>query len=221
MSAHQNRLLNFCQDYDQKSEQKKPSRKDYLLYSYEEDELSDIFNDDFEMNHDLWLGKSAKRYDVIIMRDPFNLFASRLKWLENPYKNYVGKIPLTNEENIKKLVLLWKDYAKEYLNQTQYLKNNKITINYNQWFADKAYRRKIAQAMNLKFTDDKINELAVFSTFKEDDNQKNAQELGVLERWKKFKSDKKYLKIFKDEELIDLSIKIFGDIPGTEQIYKN
>jgi hypothetical protein len=33
----------------------------------------------FEQHHDQWVGASWQRYDVLILRDPFNLFASRLR----------------------------------------------------------------------------------------------------------------------------------------------
>lgn len=38
------------------------------------------------------------------------------------------------------MIDLWIDYAKEYLGETNYLKHNKICINYNQWFADVEYQ---------------------------------------------------------------------------------
>ena len=50
-----------------------------LIYSYEDFPLDQVASDKFEHNHDLYLGKSAIRYDLLIIRDPFNLFASRLK----------------------------------------------------------------------------------------------------------------------------------------------
>jgi len=38
----------------------------------------------------------------------------------------------------------------------------------------------------------------------------------VLERWKDYKENETFLNIFKDQELVLLSEKIFGIIPGTE-----
>ncbi|MDY7004751.1 MAG: hypothetical protein SWX82_12545 [Cyanobacteriota bacterium] len=54
-------------------------KRDCLIYSYEDFPLEQIASDKFERHHDLYLGKSATRYDLLIIRDPFNLFASRLK----------------------------------------------------------------------------------------------------------------------------------------------
>ena len=55
------------------------SFKDNLVYSYEDQEIERIAHVSFERKHDLYLGKSKERFDVIVMRDPFNLFASRLQ----------------------------------------------------------------------------------------------------------------------------------------------
>src|SRR3989344_6635871 len=55
------------------------TRKDLLIYSYEENELPEIFNAESAKNHDKFVGKSEKKYDILILRDPFNFFASRIK----------------------------------------------------------------------------------------------------------------------------------------------
>jgi hypothetical protein len=38
---------------------------------------------------------------------------------------------------------MWIEYAKEFLEETSYLSNNKVIINYNLWFSDISYRREI------------------------------------------------------------------------------
>nr|WP_293093744.1 hypothetical protein [Okeania sp. SIO2F4] len=93
-------------------------KKDCLIYSYEDYELEQIASQSFENKHDIYLGKSAVRYDVLILRDPFNLMASRLK------KDY-----MTVRNKNKTIVDLWIFYAQEYLGETQYLKNNKVVCN--------------------------------------------------------------------------------------------
>ena len=39
-------------------------------------------------------------------------------------------------------------------------------------------------------------------------------------RWKEMQHNEVYRNIFKDAELVDLSNRIFGKIPGTEKILK-
>ena len=103
-------------------------KKDCLIYSYEDKLLEDIFTEHFNDNHNKWLGKSKYRYDVLILRDPFNMFASRLfRWSRT--KEFIFRS--------KKDSALWKSYAREYLGRTSLLSHNKIVINYNRWLITK------------------------------------------------------------------------------------
>nr|MDJ0553448.1 hypothetical protein [Microcoleaceae cyanobacterium MO_207.B10] len=101
-------------------------KRDCLIDSYEDFPLEQIGSNKFELNHDLYLGRSSIRYDLLIIRDPFNLLASRLKTASQ-----VGYFLSVNSPK-KTMIDLWLDYAKEYLGETNYLKHNKICINYNQ-----------------------------------------------------------------------------------------
>lgn len=51
------------------------SVKDYLIYSYEDCFLGMVCGDEFEERHDEFVGCSRRRIDILILRDPFNLFA--------------------------------------------------------------------------------------------------------------------------------------------------
>ncbi len=82
-------------------------KKDCLIYSYEDFELEEIASQEFENKHDIYLGKSAVRYDVLILRDPYNFMSSRLK------KDY-----MTVRNKNKTLVDLWISYAQEYFGET-------------------------------------------------------------------------------------------------------
>jgi hypothetical protein len=55
------------------------SRKAYLLHSYEDCFLGTVNSRSFAVCHEAWVGASCRRVDVLILRDPFNLFASRRK----------------------------------------------------------------------------------------------------------------------------------------------
>src|SRR3954447_26457911 len=54
------------------------TRKDLLLHSYEDTFLGPFKKAENEDRHDEWLGRSGRRVDLLILRDPRNLFASRL-----------------------------------------------------------------------------------------------------------------------------------------------
>ncbi|MDJ0660166.1 MAG: hypothetical protein QNJ42_11850 [Crocosphaera sp.] len=187
------------------------SKKDLLFYSYEDRRLERIMDQDFEKKHDLYLGKSANRYDVLILRDPFNLFASRLKMMDDQGK----KTRLIEKSSIN----LWISYAKEFLGETDYLNQKKVFINYNQWFCDQAYRKNISKQLDLEFSDiglEKVKGQGGGSSFDKQNLSGKATEMKVLERWQNFKDDPRFIKIFENEQLWHYSDQIFGKIPGTE-----
>lgn len=186
-------------------------KKDCLIYSYEDALLEDIADEDFEKNRERWVGKSLKRYDILILRDPFNLFASRLAAKFKKDRDIQSKID--------GLVKLWKDYANEYLGRTCFLKDNPVFVNYNQWFLDRGYRCGLANKLGISFTDEGLNNVVSMGTGSSFGGQSfdgKAQEMKVLERWKHFTDDEFYRSIFADDELVALSNEVFGVIPGTE-----
>lgn len=193
------------------------SRKQMLLYSYEDEHLWECFSAYFEKNHDRWLGRSGKRFDVMILRDPYNLFSSRLKKEDFRVNRYSLQVP----EERAIIVELWKAYAREFLGETNYLKNNKTVINYNRWFEEEKYRQELAERLELTYSDSTIKEVLPIgggSSFDRTSFNDSASEMKVLERWKYFADNDDFKNIFKDEELVALSERIFGRIPGTEKL---
>ncbi|NEO99038.1 MAG: hypothetical protein F6K58_10230 [Symploca sp. SIO2E9] len=186
--------------------------KDCLIYSYEDWDLEQITDQHFEKKHDLYWGKSDRRYDLLILRDPFNTLASRLK------NNFI-EVKDPNQTFIE----LWLSYAKEYLGETNHLKNNKVCINYNQWFLDVSYRKEITSNLKLEFSDAGINQVKAQgggSSFEGREFDGKAIQMKVLDRWKVFAEDPRYLKLLGNEEILEYSKRIFGDLPGTEVLYK-
>ena len=65
-------------------------KKRLLIYSYEDRQelehrnknfLESVFQEGFEENRNIYLGFSKHQFNVLIIRDPFNFLASRLKLL--------------------------------------------------------------------------------------------------------------------------------------------
>ena len=179
-------------------------KKDCLIYSYEDYSLEQILDREFEKKHDLYLGKSSTRYDLLILRDPFNLLASRLK------KDY-----LEVKGDNQTVISLWIAYAKEYLGETNFLINNKVCVNYNQWFVDVNYRQQLAEQLNCQFSDAGINQVKGHgggSSFEGKEFDGKGTTMDVLNRHKKFEDNPDYQNLLKNEELLDYSRRIFGHI---------
>ena len=205
-------------------------KKSLLIRSHENRSLAEIFNHPLEQRHDLYFGKSGKRLNVLLLRDPFNLFASRLQQVKNqgleesngfilghPKYKYSAHKP-------EQFVSIWKEHAREYLDMTSYLGSHKVTINYNKWFLDTGYRQKIAEALELPYSDQninrvvgaEINQAGAGSSFDKFAYAGKATEMKVLERWKKMKDNPYYCTLFQDPEIWELSTKIFGELSETE-----
>lgn len=193
------------------------SRKELLVYSYEEEFLEDVFcSGKFEANHDRWIGKSAERFDMIILRDPYNLFASRLKKEEDINAN---RYSLKKDGERETVIKIWKSYAREFTGKTSLIKNKQLHINYNKWFLEKEYRRELAESLGLEFSDDAIDQVLSIgggSSFDRTSKDSSGTQMKVLERWNHYKDDENFINLFKDNELVELSEEIFGHIPGTE-----
>ncbi len=181
------------------------ARKDCFIYSYEDIGAKDSRLELFDQKYQDYLGESQKRVEVLILRDPFNLFASLLQ---------SDMIERTNEDR-KKYVELYKSYGREFLSQHENRIPEKIYINYNKWCISREYRIDIAHKLGFETNGDaykKVGSMGKGSSFDKLSLQGNATLMKVTERWKKYENDSFYQEIFKDEELLDISHKIYGNI---------
>lgn len=189
------------------------SQKDWLIYSYEDHSLRAIATQRYERNHDLYVGKTQARYNVLLLRDPFNWLASRLK------KDY-----RTVKTPGETLVSLWIEQAKEFLGETNLLPHPTVAIRYNQWFSDEPYRRAIAHQLGLNFSDDGMDYVGSYgggSSFEGMALTGQAQAMDVINRWRHFQDDDRFRALIANEELLHYSEQIFGAIAGTEELIRS
>lgn len=199
---------NYPQFRLEEEQQGQFSRKDLLIVSHEDVFLGWTSRGAYEEQHDQLVGRSAMRFDALILRDPFNLFASRLK------SGYGNVTPLTARK-------MWKQHARELLGRSRLLKHRRVPIAYNHWIADASYRRRIGEDFGLSVTGESFEEVPICGSGSSFDGLRcggSASQMKVLDRWRHFADDPDYRAIF-DSEMIDLSEAIFGRIPGTEEIF--
>lgn len=191
------------------------AKKDMLIYNFENADPEKIINSNTPEQWRHYVGPSKEKYNVLILRDPFNLFASKLRWARG--KKFTPKL-----DDAQQWVDLWIKYAREFVNESD-LVPQKVCISYNKWFSDKAYRRELASKLKLPFTDDGRESVAKWGPTTWGDSfdglrfEGHATKMKVTERWKKYKDDPFYVNLFRDSELISLSEVIFGKLPGTEK----
>ncbi|MBE9221553.1 hypothetical protein IQ215_02475 [Cyanobacterium stanieri LEGE 03274] len=189
-----------------KAEKLKQLKGKTTLVSFEDRDINKI-NSLFNQQHDTLIGNSNYIFKIVILRDPFNLLASIYKkWSEKDLFYYRN---------------LWKEYANKFI---EYEKSNDdylLGISYNEWVKNKSYRQNIATKLGIPFNDqgkDNVTNFGGGSSFDGTSANKNATTMNVFSRWENFANDTFFCSLFKDEELWNLSEKIFGIIPRTDQL---
>ena len=133
---------------------------------------------------------------VIVVRDPYNFIASRLK---NKRRTIRRRWPAQME--------IWKEHVRACLNKDD---KDFVDINFNKWFVDKSYRKRIAGILNIPFTDKGLNDVRIgASSFDGSRFEGNAQKMGVLKRWRRYKNRRSYWDLI-DDETVELSEQYFG-----------
>jgi hypothetical protein len=197
-------FLNFykkgSKGYVKNIEKWRNKSKKCILIGYEDFRL-DQLNDKCVFDQK-YVGKSNKKFQIVLVRDIFNNIASRLKI----------KMDRNKGVKIKHTIDIWKGYMREVAGETSIL-DNKVFINYNDWFYSEKYRRSIADVLGLEYIEDGLNAMSPYgggSSFNDKTFKKAAQKMDVEYRWKHYRNDKKYWKLFKnDEELVILCKRFF------------
>lgn len=190
--------------------------KRYLVHSYEDCFLGMVCSDVFEEQHDVWVGSSARRLDVLILRDPFNLFASRKK--SGLYEE--RELPNFDLVTRRTAVRIWKQHARAFLGRYSYFTQPVVRINYNRWTRDRSYRRQLAEEMGLAFTDAGFRQVphaAGGSSFDGRAFDREADKMDVHRRWTHFADDPAYRQLF-DEEMVQFAREIFDALQVKDKL---
>ena len=227
--------------------------KDVLIYSYEDDlsrmrqgaTLTDAIHDEtFEEQRIRYVGQSEHRINVIVLRDPFNFFASRLKKL----------VALTGTKDVEAIKETWKLMATRALRMRRDFAGDEFWVNYNTWVSDERYRRRLSTRLFGEFSDASLEYVSGHgggSSFDSDHGRislrvirrkwrrlldpklyrhaarylrrlmaKDGRSMKVLERWQEMRGEAVYRSLFRDGELLELSEQLFGVLPGARDFVK-
>lgn len=194
------------------------SRKPFLMCSYEDRELEQVYPAWFASAMEQWLGPSRRATNILILRDAFNLIASKYRWAVDGTR---WQPPM---HALAALPALWKTYAREFLGLTSIMPAPVVRISYNRWFTDAAYRRDLARTLEISTEDKGREEVARWGPNNWGDSFDNlnydgrATEMKVLDRWQLVADQPLYRSLVSDPELVELSTAIFGSLPGTERL---
>lgn len=180
------------------------SPKDYLLLSQEDTFLNPALGQQATAIHTAAVGCSERWLDVIILRDPYNLFASRRRLGFHVVSDHA-------------MVRIWRQHARAFLGEIRNAPRPTVAISYNAWVRDRGYRRRLADVMGLRFTDDRFARIARCAGGSSFDGYRfdgDARRMGVFDRWRHYWHDADFRRLF-DRETEQLSRRIFGRIlPG-------
>ncbi len=186
--------------------------KDFLIHSYEDCFLGKACGREFERHHDEWLGASAARTDVLILRDPFNLFASRKR--AGMYRGHPDA-----DQNIvpwHTAARIWRQHARAFVRECNHFNQRLVVVSYNRWVEERAYRRELARALGLSFSDAGMRNVAGVaggSSFDGTFYHTTPEKMNVHERWRHFEHDADFWRLFDVDGLMALSERIFGPPP--------
>jgi hypothetical protein len=173
-------------------------RKDLLVLSWEDSSLNHPRIHKFFDTAERHTGESRRKLRALILRDPFNHFASLLE---------SGRM---TPAGTSFYLDLWKHYAAEFLGETSFLGDEALKVNYNLWNSSREYRKKLAGELGMETDGSAYGSIPIYgggSSFQGIPN--DAQELGVNERWKNYHRDPSYRSLF-DGETIGYAEAIFG-----------
>ena len=219
--------------------------KDLVVYSYEDCAtrlkrgatrlLDSAFSAEFEARREEYLGASGRRLDVIILRDPANFFARRLKKLDS----------LTGIRDLPTIAAFWKELARIAIAAQERPDASVLVVLYNQWFTDKRYRQALCTHLGGTFSDASLGrvpaigggssfdatmmsaDLAPRDIFKHWRKLlrprtyltlpsyyrriRGARRMKVLHRWREFEQDERLRAVLADPGLVELSRRLFPE----------
>ena len=172
------------------------------MLSYQDLDISAISMPQIVPNRCQAIGEARTRYTLLVLRDPFNLLASRR----------AKPVPLSTYPEPASLLDMWEAYALEYLGETCHL-GKLVRVNYTRWVKHQEYRRRLSESIGLQFTDrgrEIVPRAGDGSSFDLVMFDGRASQMKVMERWKYYANDIWFQNAFRHRErLVSLYRRIF------------
>lgn len=197
-----------------------PGDKELFLFTYEDHPVENALNPESANLYESWMGHEIGRsIDVLILRDPFNFFASRIQGELN------GVYPLKSwgdcfsQGNSAKLWSKWKAYATAFLDFEANPSNDRIPTSYNHWVTSLDYRRDLCRKLSVELENDEARKTVTgWGAGSSFDKGVWQEPPTYLNRWKRFQTHPVLIEAAKDEELIALTRSIFGDVMDVDAV---
>mgnify|MGYP006274521873 CR=1 FL=1 len=171
--------------------------KDLLLLSYEEVSFSNPRLTRFLEKPDKYVGPIDSALEIVLLRDPYNLFASLLK------------SGMMDESSSGYYVSKYKEYGDKYLKIKEASDRGALAVTYNEFVTSPEYRISMSNMLGGKLLAEAPASVSCYgggSSFQPQASQAN--ELDTMNRWKSYVNDPLYRSLF-DAEITNLADEIF------------
>lgn len=173
---------------------------DWILFSQEDTFLGPALGPEATRIQEQALGRPRESLDVLILRDPFNLMASRRK---------MG----CSAVNERTAMRIWKQHARAALTGRGPGHGPPLAISYGGWVRDPGYRRTISGRLGIPHSEEGLERVAGCgggSSFDGMAYDGRAREMAVFDRWRHFAEDRSFRALF-DAETLDLCERLHPD----------
>lgn len=157
------------------------ARKALLVISYEDLVLRKLGKPDVVLCRKEWIGLSASRWKILLLRDFYNWMASRIRLFEKKGAGFEQIL-----DRIEFQVRLWLMYAREYVGETHYLAPGTLAVSFNRWSEDQAYRSDILRVLGIPARDNSraiVPRAGGGSSFDGTSFSGNAEKMEIGNRW--------------------------------------
>jgi len=186
------------------------TRKELLILNFEDCDLREVFSPAEKARREKALGRSRARYNILVLRDHYNLFASRIKRVR-----LGSDVPRENLDKALAARRLYVQHARECLDETRHVDEPRVVILFNRWFCDERYRREICARLKGAYREETITRVAVHgegSSFDGVNYGERANEMDVLGRWRAFAANLFYSAIVGEKGMRRCTAKLFPEI---------
>jgi hypothetical protein len=186
--------------------------KSLLIYNYEDADLSQLKDHAIPQE---WRGHPQHSHTILLLRDPWNLYASRValrqRMPDNPFTHELAPHDLGQQAILRNL---WVQHAMEFTEASSLLGPDLIRVRYDRWLLEPDYRMEICTAVGGTYTEealDQVPEYGFGSSFPpRPGSEAGPDRAALLERWKPFAGEALYEAFAGDPEVITWGRRIFG-----------
>lgn len=140
---------------------------------------------------------------ILLLRDPFNLFASRLRkvrqYIDDPNATFAC-FDMISDRGLE----MWKRYARAFLESDRY-----VRVDFNEWYRSPTYRQDTSERLGFAFND---KEFGSEKGWTHSGGSSFGGKPDPLNSYKHMENDEEYLSLF-DDETFELAEKIYDFKP--------